>query len=58
MNVEQSLQKHLEEMYEMIDHALSKCREESVKMRTLGQKDVETVLIEEYNNGWIDINRL
>lgn len=58
MNVEPSSQKHLDEMIEMIDHALSKCRKESVKMRALSQKDVDTVLIEEYNNGFIDIDRL
>ncbi len=58
MNVEQSLQVHLDEMYHMIDHALSKTNEESIKMRMVGVKDVEAVLIEEYNNGWIDLDRL
>ena len=58
MNVEQSLQVHLDEMYHMIDHALSKTNEESIKMRMVGVKDVESVLIEEYNNGWIDLDRL
>ena len=58
MNVEQSLQVHLDEMYDMIDQALGKTKEESIKMRMVSQKDVESVLIEEFNNGWIDIKRL
>lgn len=42
----------------MVDSALAKTGEESVKMRMVGERDIETVLIEEYNNGWIDIRRL
>ena len=45
-------------MYEMVDEALAKTDEETVKMRMIGSKDVESVLIEEFNNGWIDIKRL
>ena len=58
MNVEQSLQHHVDDMYEMVDEALAKTDEETVKMRMIGSKDVESVLIEEFNNGWIDIKRL
>lgn len=45
-------------MYSMVDTALAKTDEESVKMRMVAERDVETVLIEEFNNGWIDIRRL
>jgi len=58
MNVEHSLQHHVDDMYAMVDKALSKTDEESVKMRMIGERDVGTGLIEEYNNGWIDIRRL
>ena len=45
-------------MYEMVDEALAKTDEETVKMRMIGARDVESVLIEEFNNGWINIKRL
>jgi len=58
MNVEQTLQHYVDDMYAMCDEALAKTDEETVKMRMIGTRDVDTVLIEEYNNGWIDIKRL
>ena len=58
MNVEESLRHHVDEMHSMIDRTLGKTDEEALKERAVGQRDVETVLVEEFNNGWIDITRL
>lgn len=58
MNVEADLQHYLDEMVSMLDHALETTNEQVVKTKITRQADVDQVLIEEYNNGWIDIARL
>jgi len=45
-------------MIDRVDVALAKTNETGVKSRVFGQKDADEVLIEEYNNGFIDVNRL
>ena len=58
MNVERDLQKHLDDMMQMIDDSLMKTHEEHVKTRVVTQADVENDLIEQFNNGWINVDRL
>ena len=58
MNCEEALQSHLDEMLNAVDVALEKTKETSLKSRICLQKDVDLALIEEYNNGWIDVRRL
>ena len=58
MNCPEPLSKHYDEMVEMIDSALRKTEETNVKRKITVQKDVDEDLIEHYNNGWIDVNRL
>ena len=45
-------------MLNAVDVALEKTNETSLKSRVCLQKDVDLALIEEYNNGWIDVRRL
>ena len=58
INCDNNLQPHLDEMIDRVDVALAKTNETGVKSRVFGQKDADEVLIEEYNNGFIDVNRL
>jgi len=58
MYVRDPLTRHVDDMFAMINETLAKIDEESVKLRVVRQADVETVLIEEYNNGYISLSRL
>ena len=58
MNVERELREHHDDMMKMIDDALIKTNEQQVKAKIITQADVDQDLIEEYNNGWIDLARL
>lgn len=58
MNIEADLQPYLDEMVTMLDQALESTNEQVVKTKITRQVDIDQVLIEEYNNGWIDITRL
>ena len=45
-------------MHEMIDDALAKTRETAVKTRHCSRVNIESELLEQYNNGFIDIPHL
>ena len=42
----------------MLESALIKTHEVNVKTKITTQKDCDEVLIEEYNNGYINVDRL
>ena len=45
-------------MISMLDNALEKTNEMAVKSKVTSSKDCDQVLIDEYNNGWINVNSL
>ena len=58
MNIDPSLQSYLDAIDGMLDYTLEKTGETSVKERLISQADVESCLIDEFNNGYIDMPRL
>lgn len=58
INISDEFSKYLDEILENIDDTLAKTNEQNLKTRNCRRVDVETELLEKYNNGYIDIPRL